>query len=275
MRLRSSPSPLKPIYSDNAKPITCLHCTLESSILRTQTLEEFPDFTAFEQALIRPGPWIAGIDFPFGQSRKFIETIGWPQDWQDYVLHAESLGRDGFRKALTSYRKRRPKGDKEHRRQTDIAASSISPQKLYGVPVALMFFEGAPRLIHANVTIPDLRHGDPNRIVVEAYPGVLARNIIGRRSYKTDTKKKQTFGQAEARCDILQALTSGRLSDLLGFTITTDPALAEDPAGDQLDALLCAVQAAWAWQGRMNGYGTSHSVDALEGWIYCPYLPEC
>ena len=31
------------------------------------------------------------------------------------------------------------KADKEHRRQTDIAVGSVSPQKLYGVPVGLMF----------------------------------------------------------------------------------------------------------------------------------------
>ena len=62
-----------------------------------------------------------------------------------------------------------------NRRATDIAASSISPQKLYGVPVGLMFFEGAPRLMRLGVTIPGLQSGDPERIVVEAYPGVLAR----------------------------------------------------------------------------------------------------
>jgi hypothetical protein len=57
--------------------------------------------------------------------------------------------------------------------QTDIAAGSVSPQKLYGVPVGLMFFEGAPR------PIPKLHYGDPKRIVVEAYPGVLDYNKWG------------------------------------------------------------------------------------------------
>jgi hypothetical protein len=36
--------------------------------------EEWSTFSAFEGALQRPGPWIAGIDPPFGQSRQFIET---------------------------------------------------------------------------------------------------------------------------------------------------------------------------------------------------------
>jgi hypothetical protein len=45
------------------------------------------------------------------------------------------LGRGAFRKALDAYRASRPAGDKEHRRETDVAAGSISPQKLYGTPV--------------------------------------------------------------------------------------------------------------------------------------------
>ena len=155
----------------------------------------------------------AGLDFPFGQSRRFIENIGLPQDWESYVLRAASLGRRGFREELTTYRTPRPKGDKEHRRQADVAAGSISPQKLYGVPVGLMFFEGAPRLIGANVTIPLLRTGDPDRVVVEAYPGVLARSLIGRRSYKNDTRKKQTADQLSARREIFEAVTSKALQD--------------------------------------------------------------
>jgi len=56
------------------KPISSLHCTLEGDVLCAGDLEEWTDFTAFELALQRPGPWIAGIDFPFGQARRFIET---------------------------------------------------------------------------------------------------------------------------------------------------------------------------------------------------------
>lgn len=254
------------------KPLTCLNCIFDGRVLRAGALEEWPDYFAFEQVLQRPGPWIAGIDFPFGQSRKFIETIGWPANWRGYVTHAQSLGRNGFRDALDAYRHPRPQGDKEHRRQTDKAAGSISPQKLYGVPVGLMFFEGAPRLVNSGVTIPHLQHGDPDRIVVEAYPGVLARQIIGRRSYKQDTKKKQTTAQSEARYDLLAGLHNGALRDRYGFEIEARDALCEDPGGDHLDALLCAVQAAWAWQNRTCGYGAPPSVDPLEGWIADPSL---
>lgn len=161
-----------------SKPITCLECRLEGDELRAGPLTEWYGFDEFEAALLERGPWITGLDFPFGQSRTFIENIGWPESWQGYVSHAKDLGRQGFRNALDHYRAGRRPGDKEHRRVTDIAAGSISPQKLFGTPVGLMFFEGAPRLLEAGVTIPGLQQGDPDRIVVEAYPGVLARSTF-------------------------------------------------------------------------------------------------
>ena len=86
------------------------------------------------------------MDFPFGQARRFIETIGWPRPGKAMSPCRKSLGRRGFRDALDEYRANRADGDKEHPRRTDALAGSISPQKLYGVPVGLMFFEGAPRL---------------------------------------------------------------------------------------------------------------------------------
>ena len=155
------------------KPLTCLECNLEGDVLRAEALIEWSRFEAFEAALIRPGPWIAGIDFPFGLPRKFIENIGWPLKWADYVEYVRTPGRTGFRDTLDAYPSSRPAGDKEHRRATDIAAGSISPQKIYGTPVGLMFFEGAPRLRDSGVTIPGLLAGDPERLVVETYPGII------------------------------------------------------------------------------------------------------
>ncbi|SDE48162.1 DUF429 domain-containing protein [Ruegeria marina] len=253
------------------KPITALHCSFESGTLTAENLERWANFSLLETFLKTPGPWIAGIDFPFGQARRFIETIGWPQDWAGYVNHVGKADRKDFRRELDEYRKDRPAGDKEHRRATDIAASSISPQKLYGVPVGLMFFEGAPRLIEAGVTIPHLMQGDPQRIVVEAYPGVAARNLIGKRSYKNDTKKKQTDDQRHARLDVLEELKR-RSQKLYGFTIEADTSLCDDPGADSLDALLCAAQAAWAWTQRDEGFGAPATVDPLEGWIADPIL---
>jgi hypothetical protein len=46
--------------------------------------------------------------------------------------------------------------------------------------------------------------------------------------------------------------------------------LADDPQADTLDALLCAVQAAWAWTHRERGFGMPEDCDRLEGWIADP-----
>ena len=72
--------------------------------------------------------------FRFGQSRTFVENIGWPGDWAGYVKHAGSLGRTGFRSTLDAYRARRPFGDKEHRRATDIAARLNQPSEAFWRP---------------------------------------------------------------------------------------------------------------------------------------------
>ena len=255
-----------------SKPITCLECMLDGDRLQAGELTEWRSFEGFEAALERPGPWIIGIDFPFGQSRTFIENIGWPDTWQDYVQYAKALGREGFRAALNDYRAKRSPGDKEHRRATDIDAGSISPQKLYGTPVGLMFFEGAPRLREAGVTIPGLQQGDPNRIVVEAYPGVLARKIIGRRSYKQDTKAKQTSDQYEARRYLLKAIIGDGVRPTYGVGVNAPMSFAEDPTGDHLDALLCSIQAAWAWLHRDDRFGAPNPTHPLEGWIADPTI---
>jgi Protein of unknown function (DUF429) len=256
------------------KPLTCIYCTFDDCVLRAICLKEWPDFALFEEALESPGPWIAGLDFPFGQSRTFIENMDWPNEWAAYVTYVESLGRKGFRNALDDYRARRPFGDKEHRRRTDIAAGSISPQKIYGVPVGLMFFEGAPRLVRSGVTIPRLQSGDPKRIVVETYPGVLARQLIGRDGYKNDTVSKQTEKQNGCRRVMLDQILNGRIEASYGLRVDAPRTLANDPSGDKLDALLCAIQAAWAWTMRGHGYGAPPGTDLLEGWIADPTLSE-
>jgi hypothetical protein len=241
-------------------------------VLEADELDEWANFELLEHALRRPGPWIAGIDFPFGQSRKFIENISWPGNWADYATLAGSLGRAEFRAALKNYSAARPFGDKEHRRKTDVAASSISPQKLHGVPVGLMFFEGARRLVQAGVTIPGLQPGDPNRVVVEAYPGLLARQLVGRAAYKNDGRRKQTQLQRETRDRMLSLILDGELERSHGIRVKAPRDLADDPSGDRLDALLCAIQAAWAWTMRCEDYGAPRPLDPLEGWIADPSL---
>jgi hypothetical protein len=257
------------------KPLTCTLCDLDDGVLRIKKLLEWPSFKQFEDFLFSSGPWVAGIDFPFGQSRKFIRNMNWPRNWSDYVRLVGKLDRNEFKHILNAYRKCRPYGDKEHKRATDIAAGSISPQKVYGVPVGLMFFEGAPRLLRAGVKLPGIVDGATDRLVFETYPGVLARRLIGRRSYKQDDRSKQTIDQAEARSEILEKVLGGNLIKDFGFTIKIEMINSDDndATGDRLDAILCAIQAAWAWGKRDRGFGKPYSLDNVEGWIADP--PTC
>jgi hypothetical protein len=109
------------------KPITCAACALREGRLSLDELLQWDDFGGFEAALQRPGPWVAGIDFPFGQARRLIGDHGWSTTWDGYVAHAAALGPAGFRAVLDGYRAGQPPVDKEHRRVTDRAAGAISP----------------------------------------------------------------------------------------------------------------------------------------------------
>lgn len=254
------------------KPITCLPCILEGGILRTEPMRPLVSFAEFESALAEPGPWICGIDFPFGLPRRFLENAGWPTDWRAYVEFALGLGKSGFVSALEAYKAPRKKGDKEHLRRTDRLVGSLSPQKLDRVPVAKMFFEGAPRLVRAGVCIPHVLEGDRSRIVVEAYPGALARNMVGRASYKGDRRDERANRRLKVRVEMFEKIVGDDLYDSFGFRVEAMRTIVEDPLGDCLDALLAAMQAAWAWGLRERGFGAPADVDTAEGWIAHPIV---
>ena len=264
------------------KPILVVECQLDSNVLRLakNPFRYLENFDEFEEFLAHPSPSglpaITGIDMPFGLALRFIDNVGWPTEWESYVEEVARLTRDEWRKKLDDYKACRPVGDKEHLRVTDAIAGSLSPQKQFGVPVALMFYEGAPRLVRAGVMIPGLREGCSERVVVEAYPGVLVRNLLGEKpSYKTDTKGKEKSAQLEARRAILNALVNtGPLApyfiEVQG--IEGHEVLVNDATGDHLDALLCAVQAAWAWIRGGPSFGSSvvSTICQTEGWIADP-----
>ena len=135
-------------------------------------------------------------------------------------------------------------------------------------PVAFMLHAGVPRLVDAGVHLPAVAHdGDRTRVALEGYPGLLARELIGTRSYKSDERAKQTPERLIARKDLVDALEQGRSRLGLRVKLTRGQrdALVDDGSGDSLDAVLCLVQAAWA--GAQPRYGLPAEFDALEGWI--------
>ncbi len=247
-----------------AKPITVACALLEKDSLLIEKLEKLESFEAFEDFLRRPGPWIGGFDFPFSLPRELVRDLGWPAPWQALVSHCSAFSRIEFRKVLDAYRAARPAGSKYAHRATDLPAGSSSPMKLVNPPVALMFHEGARRLLDAGVHLPGLHEQNTSRVALEAYPGLLVRRQLGiRESYKADTKGKQTPARQAVRKRILELLKSGKP---LGITTEADERpLLQDGSGDLLDAVICAVQAAWA--ARRPRYGLPEDAPAGEGWI--------
>ncbi len=188
------------------KPITCATCIFDGGYLTVTVLDKLPDFASFECVLADVGPWIAGLDFPFGQARTLIADLGWPTDWVGYVAQVAALRREEFGTVLEGYRNGRATGAKQPRRPVDVAANACSPMMWYGVPVGKMFYEGAPRLLASPLSILPCRPTADDRIVVEAYPALVARRWIGKLSYKADERAKQTPEREAGRGAIVAGL---------------------------------------------------------------------
>jgi hypothetical protein len=247
-----------------AKPITVACGVLDDDCLVVERIEKLQSFQAFEDFLRRPGPWVGGFDFPFSLPRELVRDLAWPAEWSELVRHCASLSRLQLRSALDDYRASRPAGSKYAHRATDLPAGSSSPMKLVNPPVALMFHEGARRLLAAGVSLPGLLERDSSSVALEAYPGLLVRRQLGiRESYKADAKGEQTAARKAVRKRIVASLLLGRP---LGIRMKADARpLESDGSGDLLDAAICAVQAAWA--ARRPRYGLPAGAPPGEGWI--------
>ncbi len=263
----SAPRPRKPIA------IAC--GTVRGSRLRIGSIETADDFAQFDALLARPGPWVGGFDFPFGLPRELLVGLGWPHEpangrcaWQRMVLHLQAMPRERMVAAFRGWCDARAPGEKFAHRATDRVAGSSPSMKWVNPPVSFMLQAGAPRLLAAGVTVPGMHEGDPRRVALEAYPGMLARRIVGRASYKSDLRRGATGQRERGRERIVCAIQAGAL---LGLAVVLPAALREacigDAGGDRLDAVLCALQAAWGWQRRAQRFGLPGRIDPVEGWI--------
>jgi hypothetical protein len=249
------------------KPITVARGVLHGKRVSLTRIDELPDFAAFEALLHAPGPWLGAFDFPFGLPRELIEALDWPRQWLPLMRHYAALSRHTVRDTFAAFCAARPPGRKFAHRACDGPAGSSPSMKWVNPPVAFMLHAGVPRLIDAGVHLPPLHDGDRERVALEAYPGLLARELIGTRSYKSDDRAKHTPERLIARKDLLEAMERGRtrLALRVAMSHAQRDALAADASGDRIDALLCLVQAAWA--SGQQGHGLPAEVDALEGWI--------
>ena len=260
----SSPTP--------RKPIVLALGALEGPRVALHGLRRFDTLAAFGQWLARPGDWVGGFDLPFGLPRALVAQLDWPLAWPECMRHYRGLARAQIREAFAAFCAARPAGAKFAHRATDRPAGSSPSMKWVNPPVAYMLHAGLPLLLDAGAHLPGLHAGDPRRVALEAYPGLLAREVLQRRSYKSDDRAKQTPDRLIARKDLVNALELGqtRLGLRLKLSHAQRDALVQDASGDSLDAVLCLLQAAWAQQRHAEGdalYGLPPGLDPLEGWI--------
>lgn len=268
----SRPSPRKPI-------VVALGSMKAGRVLLSR-LERFESLTDFGVWLALPGDWVGGFDLPFGLPRELVETLGWPLTWEACMAHYTALSRAEIRQQLVAFCDARPVGAKFAHRATDRPAGASPSMRWVNPPVAWMLHAGVPLLLAAGVHLPGLHPGtgadvtalgQPRRVALEAYPGLIAREVLGPRSYKSDDRAKQTPERLIARKDLVMALEHGATRLQLGLKLShaQHDLLVSDASGDALDAVICLMLAAWAEAQHQQGaprYGLPEA-DPLEGWI--------
>ena len=144
-----------------------------------------------------------------------------------------SLPRQEVRARFAAFCAARPVGGKFAHRLTDRPAGSSPSMKWVNPPVAYMAHAGVPLLLDAGVYLPGLHQGDlanrtadgaARRVAVEAYPGLLAREILGRQSYKSDDRSRQDLSRLDARNRLLCGLEQGVRDWRCGWKCMARPA---------------------------------------------------
>lgn len=290
------------------KSLTLAICTLKENNLTVEKLHEFGSnepLNEYSNWLNGEGDWgkeeewVAGIDFPFGLPLAAIQHFKWVPSsdisWSSVLdlIYKSYPTLEEFQEKIEGWKRKDKKNKcvKVHiKRQTDqIAGSTVSsPLKVRdNPPIGSMFYEGARLLKKANVDIYPVRISKNNRKVVEAYPVLAANRFVGDSKYK-DQKGKKKEEAEKTRKTILQLLSEVSEKNIYKIKVTfkNEQDLEDcvsDHAGDKLDSILCATQAAWASK---NGWGTpAFSLSSLsatvsiEGWIadptlYCHFQPN-
>ncbi|NBX54380.1 MAG: DUF429 domain-containing protein [Betaproteobacteria bacterium] len=266
----SSPNP--------RKPIVLAWGSAQGQRVRLERLQRFESLDDWAAVVAQPGDWVGGFDIPFGLPRELVTALNWPLNWHACMLHFAGLDRAEIRATFKAFCDARAVGQKFAHRATDGPAGSSPSMKWVNPPVAFMLHAGVPRLLQAGVHFPGLHAGDIRRVALEAYPGMLARAVLGTRSYKSDDRAKQTAERLIARKDLIHALEMGHTGDQrLVLSHAQRDALVQDASADGLDAVLCLMQAAWAARRHAQGepgYGLPAQLDPLEGWIVTAPWPN-
>ncbi len=249
------------------KPITVARGRMHGHVVVLAGVEALPDWASFEAWIAQPGPWVGGFDFPLGLPRVFVEDLQLGHTAAQVIqsLRRRCPQRMDFRSLVDQWGQGRPPGHRLVHRRADTSlpgVTSTSPLQTRYVPVGFMYYEGLWRLLQSGVSLPRLHQADPQRIALEAYPGLLAHQLIGPRSYKNQDSPDRLM----ARKDLLERLEQGHPFGVrLKMTHAQRDALAHEVSADRLDAVLCLMQTAWA-VGQTD-YGLPVDVDPVEGWI--------
>lgn len=253
------------------KSIVIATGSLHDTEVSVGELLRFASLDAWSHWLAAQPQWIGGFDFPFSLPRELVEHLAWPTLWPELIRHYAALERAEIRRQFKDFCAARPVGRKFAHRKSDLPAGSSPSMKWVNPPVAFMLHAGVPRLIATGAFVPGLQTAPaeaPPRVALEAYPGLLARELVGRRSYKSDDKARQTSERTVARADLIAKLRQG--SSRLALSVRLTPAQKElllvDASGDSINAVLCLVQAAWA-MAQGPTFGLPADIDPLEGWI--------
>jgi hypothetical protein len=284
------------------KRLTLAHCEFRDGIMTVERLEGLNTATEGDFSKIRDwlagaagygDEWIAGIDFPFGLPIGAVEHFRWwPKNKGGCVARGEVLDclyRDcpslaEFQDKIESWKRKDKKNNqvKVHiKRQADqLAGSTVSsPLKVRdNPPVGSMFYAGARLLKEAGVCAYPVNVTECKRRVVEAYPALAVNRFVGEAKYKDQAGSARKEKAEGTREEILRQLADTNLYGVrVRFRDESDhKACVSDNAGDKLDSILCAVQAAWA---SLNHWGLPdfslpclRDTVALEGWIADPAL---
>ena len=291
----------------NLKPLFLAHCELEDDVLSVNRFvrlnsDNSKPFSGLEEWLASEGPWIAGIDFPFGLPLGAIEYHKWltkeeDETWESYVrqLHAQCETIDQFEVQLDRWTKEGKNGISKRvfiPRYTDLIggfggsapSSPLRVNRQCNPPVGRMFFEGSRRMLESGISIQPMRPMEDDRVAVEAYPRLVADKFIRGAKYKDPNIKNPAEELKARRRAVLEGI---RKTNPYGVRVKflnkkDRQQCIDDHKGDSLDSVLCAVQAAWAYNQKAGGkrsfgiptFSSSCMVQMvkLEGWIVDPLL---
>jgi hypothetical protein len=154
-------------------------------------LERLDSLPAFAAWLQRPQAWIAG----FGLSLRLAARTGRAPRLAPGVARLHGALRVAhapqIRDTFAAFCDARPAGSKFAHRKFDRLAGSSPSMKWVNPPVAYMLHAACRCCWKPGCTSLACNRAIPQRVALEAYPGLLARELIGTRSYKNDDKARQ------------------------------------------------------------------------------------